>query len=339
MMTPEEFFDEPEFNADDLLLNEPTPPGHRSGFVAVVGRPNVGKSTLMNHYLGQKIAIVSPKPQTTRNQLLGILTLPDPDQPELSAACPPAQVVFIDTPGMHAPHHKLGEFLLTAAQTALPEADVILWLVDVSRPPGSEEQLVAESIAAAQKAAESPIPVVLALNKIDLLGNGELAGIEQPYLALYPADHWLVVSATRGDNLLPLLQTVVEQLPEGPRYFPPEQVTDQQLRFIAAELIREAALHILRDEVPHALAVVVTEFTARHEELTYISADLILERSAHKQIVIGQKGKTLKQIGQRARPEIEQMVGTRVYLELWVKVRPKWRKNLNQLKWLGYSTS
>ncbi len=339
MMTPEEFFDEPEFNANDLLLNEPTPPGHRSGFVAVVGRPNVGKSTLMNHYLGQKIAIVSPKPQTTRNQLLGILTLPDPDQSELSAACPPAQVVFIDTPGMHAPHHKLGEYLLAAAQTALPEADVILWLVDMSRPPGPEERLVAESIAAAQKNAEAPIPVVLALNKIDLLGDDELAGIEQPYLALYPADRWLVVSATRGDNLLPLLQTVIEQLPEGPRYFPPEQVTDQQLRFIAAELIREAALHILRDEVPHALAVVVTEFTARHEELTYISADLILERSAHKQIVIGQKGKTLKQIGQRARPEIEQMVGTRVYLELWVKVRPKWRKNLNQLKWLGYSTS
>lgn len=340
MTEPEAFFDETDFgHGDELLFGEPLPPGHRSGFVAMVGRPNVGKSTLMNYYLGQKLAIVSPKPQTTRNQLLGILTLPNPDQPQLSEACPPAQVIFVDTPGIHKPHHKLGEYLVETARQAIPDADLIVWLVDVNRPPGPEERLVAESIRAAQKQAASPLPVILVLNKIDLLREGQLAGIEQPYLELGPVTTWLPISASRGDNLTDLLQTIISYLPEGPRFFPTDQITDQQLRFIAAELIREAALHILREEIPHALAVIVTEFKARHENMTYISANLILERKSQKQIVIGEKGRTLKKIGQQARSEIEQLVGTRVYLDLWVKVRPKWRKKMGDLKWLGYSTS
>lgn len=336
-----DFADDTRFINGNLLFDDTLPPDHRSGFVAVIGRPNVGKSTLMNHYLGQKIAIVSPKPQTTRNQLLGILTLPHPGQPELSEVCPPAQIIFIDTPGIHRPHHKLGEYLVETAKNALPEADVIVWLADVSRPPGLEEQLVAAALTAVQKqavaAGETAAPVILALNKIDLLTPAELEAIEQNYLALHPAADWLPISAAHGDNCVELLRRITASLPLGPRYYPAEQVTDQQERFIAAELIREAALHTLREEVPHALAVVVTDFTRRNDDLIYIGANLILERQSHKQIVIGEKGSGLKKIGQRARPQIEQMVGARVYLELWVKVRPKWRSNNNELKWLGYS--
>jgi GTP-binding protein Era len=320
------------------LFEEATPPDHRSGFVAVIGRPNVGKSTLMNQLLGQKIAIVSPKPQTTRNQLLGILTLPS----EMYPGLPAAQVVFVDTPGIHTPHHKLGKYLVEAAERAIPDADVIVWLVDVAEPPTEEDRLVAETIAAAQQslaqAGEPAVPVLLALNKVDLLSpEQQEAGLEQQFLALYPANDWLFLSATQGDNREALVQRVIEQLPLGPRYFPEEQVTDQQTRFIAAELIREAALEVLHQEVPHSLAVYVTEFKPRSEEMTYISANLVIERQSQKKIVIGEKGQTLKKIGQLARPQIEALIETRVYLELWVKVRPKWRKNENELRWLGYS--
>lgn len=318
------------------LFEEPVPPDHRSGFVAVVGRPNVGKSTLMNQLLGQKIAIVSAKPQTTRNQLLGILTLPSDIYPDL----PPAQVIFVDTPGIHEPRHKLGEYLVEAAERAIPDAEVIVWLVDAAEAPGNEDRLVAEAIAEAQKAraGEPAIPVLLVLNKVDLLLPEEQGvGLEQQFLALYPADDWLFVSALEGDNREALLEQIIEHLPLGPRYFPEDQVTDQQTRFIAAELIREAALEVLHQEVPHSLAVVVTEFKPRSEDMTYISANLIIERQSQKKIVIGEKGQTLKKIGQLARPQVEELVGTRVYLDLWVKVRPKWRKSENELRWLGYA--
>ncbi len=336
---PFEFFDEAqaeEFEAGPVF-DDDLPPDHRSGFVAVIGRPNVGKSTLMNHLLGQKIAITSPKPQTTRNQLLGILTLPAPGYPEL----PAAQVIFMDTPGIHQPIHKLGEYLLDTALDTIPDADLILWLVDATKPPTREDHLVAESIQENQvelkRQGESEIPVLLVLNKIDQLAPNRLEEIAEPFLELYPVHDWLFISATRGDNLTELLQTIINQLPLGPRYYPAEQVTDQQTRFIAAELIREAALKVLHEEVPHALAVQVTEFKRRHEQLTYIGANLILERQSQKKIVIGEKGRTLKKIGQLARPQIEELVGTKVYLELWVKIRPKWRKKENELRWLGYS--
>jgi len=342
-MADNEQLNETEYDSLDSapMFDDDLPADHRSGFVAVIGRPNAGKSTLMNRFLGQKIAIVSHKPQTTRNQLLGILTLPSEIHPELSAECSPAQIIFVDTPGIHSPHHKFGEYLVDTALAAIPDADVVVWLVDASEPPNAEDRLVADALletqAKATRQGEPPPSVLLALNKIDLLSLEQLADIEKPFLELYPADDWLPLSATQGDNRTELLRRIIDNLPLGPRYYPEDQVTDQQTRFIAAELVREAALNVLHQEVPHALAVYVTEFKRRHEKLTYISANIVVERNSQKQIVIGQKGRSLKKIGQMARPEIEELVGTKVYLELWVKVRPKWRKKANELRWLGYA--
>ncbi len=306
---------------DEMYLEETElPPNHRSGFVAVVGKPNVGKSTLMNAYLGQKIAIVSEKPQTTRNRLLGILTRDD------------AQIVFVDTPGIHAPLHKLGEVMVETAVRAIPDADVVLFMVDASVPPTGEDALVADAI----REGGQELPVVMALNKADLLPSPE-SPYADDYLALLQPAAWLLVSATRGDNRDELLDLVVAHLPLGPRYYPEDQITDQQTRFIAAELIREAALRRLRQEVPHALAVVVDEFKRRDEGMTYIGATIFVERDSQKGIVIGQGGRTLKDIGRTARTEIEKLLDTRVFLELWVKVRPKWRKKEEELRRMGYS--
>lgn len=310
-----------DLDPNGLYLEEPElPPDHRSGFVAVVGRPNVGKSTLMNAYLGQKIAIVSDKPQTTRNRLLGILTRDD------------AQIIFVDTPGIHAPLHKLGEVMVEMAMRAIPDADVVLFMVDASVPPTGQDTLVAEAI----REQGGELPVVIALNKVDLLPSPE-SPYAEAYLGLLQPAAWLPVSATRGDNRDDLLNLVVAQLPLGPRYYPEDQITDQQTRFIAAELIREAALGRLHQEVPHSLAVVVNEFKQRSENMTYISATLFVERDTQKGIVIGQGGRTLKDIGRAARAEIEKLVGTSVFLELWVKVRPKWRKKEDELRRLGYA--
>ena len=333
-----------QFEADDdespLLIDPSLPANHRSGFVTVIGRPNVGKSTLMNRLLGQKIAIVSRKPQTTRNQLLGILTLPTDLHPDIST---PAQIIFIDTTGIHAPHNKLGEILVDVAVTAIPDADVVLWLVDASEPPTTEDSLVAQAIADAQtqlaRQDEPPPPVLLALNKIDLLAPAQLAELEQPFLDLCPTASRLPISAARGTNMKELLHRLIDLLPPGPRYYPEEQVTDQQMRFMVAEIVREAALNVLHQEIPHALAVYVTEFKARSETMTYIGANIVVERKTQKGIVIGTSGYTLKKIGQIARKQIEELVGTKVYLDLWVKVRPKWRKNENDLRWLGYTKS
>jgi GTP-binding protein Era len=345
-MNDNEWPDPAEFDdleAAPIFDDNNLPPDHRSGYVAVIGRPNVGKSTLMNHFLGQKIAITSPKPQTTRNQILGILTIPSTIDPEPIADCPPAQVIFIDTPGIHQPHHKFGEYLTETAIEAIPDADIVVWLVDATEPPTAEDKLVAEALVnarlQAQKRGHPIILTILAANKIDLLSPGQLAGVEKPFLDLYPADDWLPLSASQGDNRTELLRRIINALPPGPRYFPEDQVTDQQTRFIVSELIREAALKTLHQEVPHALAVQVTEFTRRHDNLTYIGANIILERDSQKKIVIGQNGKTLKRIGQKARPQIEDLVESKVYLDLWVKVRPKWRKKENELRWLGYAKS
>jgi GTP-binding protein Era len=343
MTNPSKHPNQAEYDNDETtpLFDDSLPSDHRSGYVAVIGRPNVGKSTLMNHFLGQKIAIVSHKPQTTRNQILGILTIPSTFDPTPLAGCPPAQVIFVDTPGIHQPHHKFGEYLTETALDAIPDADVIVWLGDASELPTAEDRLVAEALNEArtkanQQQGEPMAPVLLALNKIDLLPAENLVDLEQPFLALYPVDDWLLLSATRGDNLTDLLRRIINHLPPGPRYFPEDQITDQQTRFIAGELIREAALNVLHQEVPHALAIQVIEFKPRHENLTYVSANLILERASQKKIVIGEKGKTLKKIGQLARSQIEALVETKVYLDLWVKVRPKWRKKESELRWLGY---
>ncbi len=337
-----EWPDESELDEASLApaFEDDLPEDHRSGYVAVVGRPNVGKSTLMNRFLGQKVAIVSAKPQTTRNQLLGILTIPAEDDPHPLEDCPPAQVIFVDTPGIHKPLHKLGEYLVDTAVGAIPDADVILWLVDGAHPATEADALVAESLHKNNKKRKKKGPnpfVILGLNKIDLVAKDQRDAIEEAFMDLYPADDWLYISAARGDNRDELLRQIIYHLPQGPRYFPEDQITDQQTRFIASELIREAALRTLHQEVPHALAVMVTEFKWRHEKLVYVSANIILERQSQKKIVIGEKGRTLKKIGQIARPAIEQLVDSKVYLELWVKIRPKWRRKENELRWLGYT--
>jgi GTP-binding protein Era len=299
-----------------------TAPDHRSGFVAVVGRPNVGKSSLMNAWLGQKIAIVSPKPQTTRQRLLGIYTSAD------------AQVIFMDTPGIHDPRHRLGEAMVETALRTIADADLVLFVLDASEPPTADDRIVAAAIRRSRRET----PVVMALNKKDRLPAGARTDTEA-YLALLPTAVWLPISATRGDGCEALLRLIIDRLPPGPRYYPADQVTDQQERFIAAELIREAALTRLHQEVPHAVAVVTEEFKPRGPDMTYIRATMYVERDSQKRILIGQGGRTLKDIGQAARTEIEKMVGSRVYLELWVKVRSKWRENEDDLRLLGYRSA
>jgi GTP-binding protein Era len=293
---------------------------YRAGFVAVVGRPNVGKSTLMNAFLGQKIAITSDKPQTTRHTQLGILTQPD------------AQIVFVDTPGMHEPRNPLGEYMVEAATRALNDADVVLFIVDVSVPPGPGDERLASLIAGRPE----PGPVVLALNKSDRLKPEDVVTFAAAYQALAPAAEWMLVSATRGDNLEQLLGQVIAALPEGPQLYPEEDVTQTHVRDLAAEFIREAALNLLEEEVPHGVAVEIDEFKERGDDNAYISATLYVERDSHKGIVIGRGGAMLKQIGSAARREIEALLGGKVFLELYVKVRPNWRKSTADVQRLGY---
>jgi GTPase len=287
----------------------------KSGFVAVMGRPNVGKSTLVNALLGQKIAAVSPRPQTTRKHQLGILTSEN------------AQIVFVDTPGVHRPRHKLGERMNEEAQDALENCELTLFLVDASQPPGDEDRLLASRIIhlnAAQK-------TILVLNKIDLLPQGasatRLIEHQTAYHALLPQADVLAISARRGDNCDALLAAMLARLPEGEPLYPEEQVTDLFERDIASELIREAALLLLRDEIPHGIAVRIDEFIERGETGAYIAATVIVERESHKPIVIGEGGSMLKKIGSAARKEIETMSGRKVYLELRVKVQKNWRED------------
>lgn len=316
-----------ENNLSELIMSGELPADHRSGFVAVIGRPNVGKSTLMNAYLGQKVAIVSPKPQTTRDRLLGILTL----ERELGDLAD-AQIVFVDTPGIHDPLHKLGEYMVETAVRAIPDADLVLFLVDASELPNDEDRRIAEILA-----RHPGVPALLVLNKADLLPPGEVTANVDAYRDLGEFEAWILISALKGENRDRLLEMIVELLPPGPRYFPEEQVTDQQLRFIAAELVREQVMRHLHQEVPYAVAVVVDQFKERSEELTYISANIFVERDTQKAIILGRGGEMIKKIGRDARREIEELLDTRVYLELWVKVRKKWRKDENELRRMGYA--
>ncbi len=307
----------------DSLADEAIPAGHRSGFVAVVGRPNAGKSTLMNAFLQQKVAIVTPRPQTTRTRQLGIVTAPD------------YQIVFVDTPGIMHPRHKLDEFMLETALETLQDADLVLWLADGSFPPGEEDHEIAGQL----RPLAASRPVLLAINKADLLQPDEVLSRTESYRALLPeAADWLFFSAARRRGVEELLQLIVDKLPEGPRYYPADQVTDLFLRDIAAELVREQILLQLHEEVPHGAAVVVDEFKERENEVTHISATIYVERNSHKQIVIGSKGSQLRQIGAAARQQIEDMLGSKVFLELWVKVEPKWRRDEAALRRLGYSS-
>ena len=314
---------------DSLLMPEELPPDHRSGFVAVVGKPNAGKSTLMNAYLGQKIAIVSPKPQTTRNRLLGILTL-ERDRGDIADA----QIIFVDTPGIHQPLHELGAYMVETAIRAIPDAEVVLFLVDVSRLPSDEDRHIAEILR-----VQCQVPAVLVLNKSDLLAPEVATEHIEAYQALGEFDDSFPISALHGEGLDELMEATVQRLPLGPRYYPEEQITDQQLRFMAAELVREQVLYHLRQEIPYSVAVVVQEFKQRSENMTYISANIFVERDTQKAIILGHRGDMIKRIGRDARREIEELLETRVYLELWVKVRKKWRKNEQELRRLGYALS
>ncbi len=292
----------------------------KSGYVAVMGRPNVGKSTLMNTLLGQKVAAVSPRPQTTRRRQLGILTLPE------------AQVVFIDTPGVHEPRYKLGEIMMEYVQEALEDSDVILFLADGSEPPQPEDQLLAKLLSQLKR----HIPVVLVINKIDLLPAGQLPERQQAFEELVHPAATVSISAAQGENLPQLLEAILSRLPEGEPLYEEEALTDVYERDIAGDLIREAALNILRDEVPHGITVRVDEFTERSEEVAFIAATIFVERESHKGIVIGQGGSMLKKIGSAARQEIENMSGRKVFLQLRVKVRKNWRNDERVLRQLGY---
>ncbi len=307
-----------------MIDDNETPEGFKSGFVALVGRPNVGKSTLMNAFLQQKIAIVTPRPQTTRIRQLGIVTEAG------------YQMIFIDTPGiMKKPRHKLDEFMLETAVGTLTEADVVLWLVDGSEPPGSEDQ----AIAAKLHSIGDQTPVILGMNKIDRLSPADVLPRSEAYASLLPNADWILFSALRKDGLPELLQMLVNSLPAGPLFYPPDQITDAFLRDISAEMIREQIMLQLREEIPYSTAVQVEEFKERANGTTYISANIIVDRDSHKRIIIGSNGDQLRKIGSAARKEIEVMLEGKVFLELWVKVQPKWRRDENTLRRLGYSTS
>ncbi|MBC8332422.1 MAG: GTPase Era [Anaerolineae bacterium] len=293
----------------------------RTGFVAVMGRPNVGKSTLINALIGQKIAAVSPKPQTTRKQQLGIFTTDT------------AQIVFVDTPGLHNPHHKLGKYMNEEAADALNETDIILFVVDISQMPPHEEDRILLSLLDELKQAPK---VILALNKIDRLEAGDVASSAAAYAELLPEAEICHISATRGRGLDQLVEQLTLNLPIGPPHYPPDQITNLYEREIAADLIRAASLIHLRDEVPHAIAVRIDEYTQRTEELVYIRATLFVERDSQKGIVIGQNGKMLKRIGSHARTQIASMTGGNIYLQLRIKVRPNWRNNEKMLKQFGF---
>jgi GTP-binding protein Era len=285
---------------------------YRAGYVAVMGRPNVGKSTLINAVMGQKIAAVSPRPQTTRNSQLGILTRDD------------GQIVFVDTPGLHKPHHKLGEYMNQKAREVLVDSDLILFIVDGSKTTPHDEDLIIIDLL---NEMQIHPPVILIINKIDRIEADTVKEREIVYHGLYPQAISAQVSATRGDNLDNLIELILSNLPEGDPFYPEDQITDLYEREIAADLIRAAALIHLKDEVPHAIAIRIDEYTERNNHGVYIAVTIIVERDSQKGIVIGKGGKMLKRIGTTARHEIESMSGRKAFLRLRVKVRKNWRND------------
>lgn len=304
---------------------ESSPSPFHSGFIAVMGRPNVGKSTLLNALMGQKIAAVSPRPQTTRKRQMGILTIDEPDRR--------AQAVFVDTPGLHQPRHKLGELMNQEAIQTLVESDLILFVADVTSPPNDEDQMLFARLREAKHAA----PALLVLNKIDAVDAETLQANRQAFEAGIPGAPVFPISATQGVGLPELLEAIVARLPENPPFFPDDQLTDLYERDIAADLIRESALNLLREEVPHGIAVRIDQYTERGEEGAYIEATIFVEKDSHKGIIIGREGQMLKKLGSLARAEIEAMSGRKVFLLLKVKVRKNWRDDEKVLRGFGYS--
>lgn len=291
----------------------------RSGFVSIIGRPNVGKSTLLNSIMGEKIVITSDKPQTTRNRIKGIHNIPG------------AQIIFIDTPGIHRAKSLLNKYMVAEALASIQEVDVILFLVEADAPAGSQESLVLELLAKVKT------PVILVMNKIDLVPKESLLVSIERYARLYPFREIIPVSALSGDGVAQVVALVYSYLPEGPRYFPDEILTDLPERFIVAEMIREKIFRLTRDEVPYSVAVEVESFKERPDgSLISIAAVINVERDSQKGIIIGKKGEMLKKIGMQARREIEQLLDSKVFLELFVRVRKDWSENRQMMKEFGY---
>lgn len=292
--------------------------GYKSGFVSIIGRPNVGKSTFLNRIIGQKIAIMSDKPQTTRNKIQGVYTEND------------SQVIFIDTPGIHKPKHKLGDFMVKMAQTTLKEVDIVLFMVNAVEGFGRGEEFIID------KLKETKQPVFLVINKIDQVHPEQLLELIDQYRKLHDFAEIVPISALDGNNVEALIGTIKKYLPEGPQYYPDNQVTDHPERFIIAELIREKVLHLTREEVPHSVAVVIDAIQKREGGAVYINATIVVERPSQKGIIIGKQGKMLKEVGKRARFDIEALLGSKVFLEVWVKVQKDWRNKMSQLRDLGF---
>ena len=292
----------------------------KSGFIAIIGRPNVGKSTFMNFMLGHKISIISPKPQTTRNQIRGILTTDS------------EQIIFIDTPGIHKPKHELGSFMNDQAIHTLGEVDLVLLMVDGTQDFGSGDQFVLNLLN------QIETPCMLVVNKMDLIKNKTklLENIIQ-FQAMHPFIETFYISALEGTQIDLLTQSLINQLPEGPMYYPKDQVTDHPEHFIIAEMIREKVIILTKEEVPHSVAVVLDEMKTETDGLVHIRATIFVERTSQKKILIGKNGMMMKEIGTRARKDIVMLLGEKVFLELWVKVEEDWRNKKSQLRKLGYT--
>lgn len=290
----------------------------KSGFVAIVGRPNVGKSTFMNYVLGQKIAIMSDKAQTTRNKIQGVYTKDD------------AQIVFLDTPGIHKPKHELGEFMVKSAYSALKEVDAVLFMVNVSEKRGPGDDFIIEKLKGIKT------PIFLVLNKIDLVTPEVLLERVESYKDALDFAGVFPISVLQGNNLNELMEGLINALPEGPQYYPADQITDHPEYFVVSELIREKILQLTQEEIPHSVAVTVDKMQKDEFDKVHVYANIIVERKSQKGIIIGKGGRLLKEIGTRARRDIQQLLGNKVYLELWVKVEKDWRKRKSNLQEYGY---
>ncbi|MBE6055246.1 MAG: GTPase Era [Clostridium sartagoforme] len=290
----------------------------KSGFVTIVGRPNVGKSTLLNEIMGEKLSIVSNKPQTTRNNIQTILTGKE------------YQIVFVDTPGIHKPKHKLGEYMVNSAKDSIKEVDLVLFLINPEEEIGRGDKFIIETLKN-QKA-----PVFLVVNKIDEFTQDRVAKTLQMYSQEMEFKEIIPISALKGKNVEKLVELMVGAMPEGPKYYPDDMITDVQERFVVSEIIREKALRTLREEIPHGIAVDIIQMKQSPSGTWHIEVDMLCEKDSHKGIIIGKNGQSLKKIGESARYEIERFLGSKVNLKIWVKVRKEWRDNQNLLKELGY---
>ena len=290
----------------------------KSGFISIIGRPNVGKSTLLNQVVGQKVAIMSDTPQTTRNKIQGVITTDD------------SQMVFIDTPGIHKPSHRLNDFMLKSAYSTFNEVDIILFMVNAEEKRGGGDNFIME------KLANIKTPKFLLINKIDKISPDYLLKIITDYISVLEFDEVIPISATQGNNVPEMLQTIKKYLPVGPKYYPDDHLTDHPEYFIVSEFIREKVLHLTRDEIPHSVAVVVESMQRNEDDKIHVHATIIVDRASQKGMIIGKGCKMLKEIGTRARRDIEHMLGDKIYLELWVKVQKDWRDKQTYLQDYGY---